>query len=103
MNPIKRFVLAAPRQGGTTMPTGPRRRGALLLPVLAALILAPFIGSPSRVQAGDNLPVYSSPIDATGLRIQLQASVPDRDSGQPVNTPLPVDQLPPKFRALLAT
>jgi hypothetical protein len=103
MNPIKRFGLAGPRQAGTTVPTRTRRRGALLLPVLAALLLAPFLGAASRAQADDNLPVYTSPIDATGLRIQLQASVPDRDSGRPVNTALPVDQLPPQFRALLAT
>jgi hypothetical protein len=103
MNPIKRFVLAVPRQGGRTVPTRTRTRGAFLLPVLAALLLAPFIGSASRVEADDNLPIYTSPIDATGLRIQLQASVPDRDSGRLINTPLPVDQLPPKFKALLAT
>jgi hypothetical protein len=102
MVPAERLALADSREGGTIMTT--RTRVALLLPVLAALLLAPFLGSASSVRAqGGNLPVYTSPIDATGLTLQLQASVPDRDSGQPINIPVPPQLLPPDVAQLLSS
>jgi hypothetical protein len=103
MDPIKRCVLADSHQGGTIMRTHTRARVALLLPVLAALMLAPLIGSPSGVQAQGGLPVYTSPIDATGLRLQVVANVPHRDTGQPVDMPVPPGVLPPEFDAMTRT
>ena len=53
-------------------------------------------------QAG-NLPIYTSPIDVTGLKLQLRVTAPDRDSGKPVEVALPVDLLGPKMNQLFAT
>jgi hypothetical protein len=76
----------------------------ILLAAMAAIMLVGFAGAVSgAAAAGPNdglLPVYTSPIDVTGLRVRLQASAPDRDSGQPVNVTLPVELLGPKFRAM---
>jgi hypothetical protein len=102
MVPTERLEIAVSREGGTTMPTC--TRVALLLPVLAGLMLALFIGTASTVHAqGGNLPVFTSPIDATGLTLQLQVSVPDRDSGQPINIPVPPEVLPQNVAQLLSS
>lgn len=53
-------------------------------------------------QAG-NLPIYTSPIDVTGLKLQLRVTAPDRDSGKPVEVALPVNLLGPKMNQLFAT
>lgn len=74
-----------------------------LVPILATLALALFAGAAPQAHADDNLPVFTSAIDVTRGRIQLKAVVPDRDSGRPVEVPLPPDLLPPKMRKLLTT
>ena len=51
----------------------------------------------------DNLPVYTSPIDITNGRIQLRAVVPDRDTGNPIEVPLPVGMLGPKMNQVMST
>src|ERR1051326_8912123 len=51
----------------------------------------------------DNLPVYTSPIDVTGLRLELHAIAPDRDTGAPVDVSFPGGLLGPKMKLLLAT
>src|SRR5215208_6409693 len=80
------------------------RRRIALLPVLAALALALFAAAAPRAQADDgNLPVYTSPIDVTGLKLQLQVAAPDRESGKPVAVTLPTGLLPPEMSALFAT
>jgi len=51
----------------------------------------------------DNLPVYTSPIDVTGLRLELHSIAPDRDTGAPVDVSLPNGLVGPKMKLLLAT
>jgi hypothetical protein len=86
------------------MPTTLRMRIALL-PALAALALIMVFGATRQAHAGDpgNLPIYTSPIDITGLRLQLVAAAPDRHTGKPVEVPLPPGLLPPSFSRLLET
>src|SRR5215203_4432790 len=74
-----------------------------LLSTVAALALALFAGAVPRAQADPNLPVYTSPIEITGLRLKVEASVPDRDSGKPVIAALPPGVLGPKMSAMLNT
>lgn len=79
-------------------------RPRLMLPILGALALTLFASAAPRVQADDgNLPIYTSPIDITGLRLKIEATVPDRDSGKPIIAPLPNGVLPPEMEAVLAT
>jgi hypothetical protein len=49
------------------------------------------------------VPIYTSPIDITGLKLLLQASAPDRNTGQLTSITLPVGLLDPKLNELLAT
>ena len=63
------------------------RMRALLVTVLAALVLACL--NPCATAHADNLPIYTSPIDVTGMRLALQGSAPDRETGQQVTVPLP--------------
>ncbi len=72
----------------------------------AILILLLYLCGNSQVYAqrsNDNLPVYTSPIDVTGLKIQLRAMAPDRDSGRPVEVVLPVGLIGPKLGQLFST
>lgn len=76
------------------------------LGILAALVAATlilFAVSAPRAHADDTLPVYTSPMDITGGRIQLRAVVPDRDGGQPVEVPLPVGLLGPRMNQVMNT
>lgn len=76
-----------------------------LLPVLSGLAMTLLVSSAPAVHAApdDNLPVFTSPIDITGLKVQLQAAAPDRDTGNPVEVSLPVELLGPKMNQLFAT
>ena len=58
-----------------------------LLAGLGALVL--LLGG-SSVPRAQFLPVFTSPIDITGLKVQLRLFAPDRETGQPVSVPLPV-------------
>jgi hypothetical protein len=44
-----------------------------------------------------NLPIFTSPIDVTGLPFVMRVSAPDRSSGTLVDIDVPPDFLPPKF------
>jgi hypothetical protein len=48
-----------------------------------------------------NLPVFTSPIDVTGLPLVMRVSAPDRETGRLVDIPLPPGFLGPKFSRLL--
>ncbi len=78
-----------------------RLRMALVVPV--TLLLALCVSSSPRVQAGDNLPVYTSAIEITGGRINIVAAVPDRNTGQMIEVPLPPGLLGPKMGKMLQT
>jgi hypothetical protein len=75
-----------------------------LLAAVSALVL--ILGG-SLVTRAQFLPVFTSPIDITGLKIQLRLFAPDRETGQPVNVPLPGGLFGPKmsqfFSAPLST
>ena len=79
-----------------------RLRGSLLAGAAALAVV--FSGVvPARAAPGDNLPVYTSPIDATGMTFQLRVAAPDRDTGKRVDITLPVGLAGPKMNALFAT
>lgn len=68
-----------------------------------------FDGGHQLVRAGDAsteqpgiVPIYTSPIDITGLKLQVQAAAPDRDTGQLISVTLPVGLLGPKFQELVS-
>jgi hypothetical protein len=48
-----------------------------------------------------NLPVFTSPIDVTGLPLVMRVSAPDRESGRMVDIAVPRGFLGPKFSQLL--
>ena len=50
-----------------------------------------------------NLPVFTSPIDVTGLPLVMRVSAPDRETGQLVDIPVPPGFLGPKFTRLLGS
>ena len=66
---------------------------------LSAIALLLACSSISRAQS-DNLPIYTSPIDVTGMPLQFTAAVHQRDSQRLVDVVLPVDLLPPKVSEL---
>lgn len=71
---------------------------------LAVLAMLLFGTSVTRGQPGSGkLGVYTSPIDITGLKIQLRVVAPDRESGKPVEVALPVDLIGPKMNQLFST
>ena len=49
----------------------------------------------------ENLPIFTSPIDVTGLPLVMRVSAPDRASGKLVDIDVPPGFLPPKFKQLL--
>ena len=53
-------------------------------------------------QPGPNLPVFTSPIDVTGLPLVMRVSAPDRESGRLVDIALPPGFIGPRFSTLLA-
>ncbi len=64
--------------------------------------LALLLSGSSMVRA-DNLPVFTSPIDATGARLQLHTAAPQRDTQKLVDVTLPTSWLPPKAAPLFKT
>lgn len=72
---------------------------------LTALTILPLalLSTASRADGQDNLPIYTSPIDITGLRLQIQAVAPDVDTGKPVPFPFPSALLGPKINQVLST
>lgn len=82
-----------------------RRWYSTLLLALATFAMLMFGNSVSLAQSSQagNLPIYTSPIDITGLKLQLRVTAPDRDSGKPVDVVLPVDLLGPKMNQLFST
>ena len=80
-----------------SIPRGFRLAGAAALALLVGNIV------PAQAAPGDNLPVYTSPIDATGMTFQLRVAAPDRDTGKRVDITLPVGLAGPKLNALFAT
>ena len=68
------------------------------------LLLAPnctLHAQPTAVS--DNLPIFTSPIDVTGLKLVLSIVAPDRESGAPVEIALPAGFVGPKFSQVLST
>ncbi|MEO8563993.1 MAG: hypothetical protein ABI601_18075, partial [bacterium] len=84
------------------MSRAPRRPIALL----GMLTLLFAHGGALRAQPGPsspNLPVFTTPIDATGLPLLLRVSAPDRETGRMVDIAVPPGFTGPKFSALLGT
>lgn len=84
----------------TMMSIRPRR---LALAALGALVLLFGNVVPAPAAPGDNLPVYTSPIDATGLTLQLRVAAPDRETGKRVDIALPVGLSGPKMNQMFST
>ena len=76
---------------------------SLLATMTAIMLFLASVPSPAQASGSDNLPVYTSPIDITGLKLQLRAAVPDRNTGKPVEVSLPAGPLGPEMNALLST
>ena len=53
--------------------------------------------------AGAQPTTYTSPIDITGMRVLVVASAPDRNTGKPVEVPLPLGLLGPKMNQFVST
>jgi hypothetical protein len=70
--------------------------------ILAAVLLA-MAPHPVFAQSGDNLPVFTSAMDITGLRAQVRAVAPDRETGRPVDVAFPPGIVGPKFNQFLST
>ena len=67
-------------------------------PLLTAIVVAVLLAMaphPAFAQRNGNLPVFTSPIDITGLRVQVRAVAPDRETGRPVDVALPAGLLGP--------
>ncbi len=62
------------------------RPSKALLGGVGALAMLLFGSSTPHAQ---NLPIFTSPIDVTGLKLQLRAAAPDRESGKLVEVALP--------------
>ena len=69
-----------------------------------ALVLLLFVDSMAHAQPEpENLPVFTSPIVITGLKVQLRAAAPHRESGNPVDIALPVGLIGPKMNQFFST
>ena len=78
------------------------RQNALFAFALAVSQLG--AGGVAKAQSNpDLLPVFTSAIDVTGLKLQLRAAAPDRESGKLIDVALPLDLVGPKFNQLLST
>jgi hypothetical protein len=72
-------------------------------PFVAFLIAALALGALPVEGQVDYLQIFRGAIDVTGFKLQIQATIPDRDSGDMVRADLPAGLLGPKMKALLAT
>ena len=70
---------------------------------LLALLLAHGAALYAQSPPSGNLPVFTSPIDMTGLPLVMRVSAPDRETGKMVDIAVPPPFLGPKFAKLLAT
>lgn len=75
----------------------------LSCPFVTCLIGILVFGAIPLAGQGDFLPIFRSSIDVTGYKLQIRASIPDRDSGELVPADLPAGLLGPNMQALLAT
>jgi hypothetical protein len=64
---------------------------------LLALLMLLASAANAAQQGQGNLPVYTSPIDITGFRVELHVSAPDRETGRPIDIALPIGLLGPKM------
>jgi len=74
-----------------------------LLTVIPVAMLMAMMPHLAYAQPSPNLPVFTSPIDITGLRFQIRAVAPDRETGQPVDVPFLPGFLGPKLSLFMAT
>lgn len=86
-----------------TTDRGRKLTNSLLTATSALLFLSVCGPFAARAAGNDNLPIYTSPIDITGLKLQLRAVVPDRDTGKPVVISFPFGPLGPGMQAMLST
>jgi hypothetical protein len=92
MNRLTRFCYVS----GKTL----RDFSVIILGVLAVPI---FGSSVSNGQTNTGLlPIFTSPIDITGLSLKLRAIAPDRDSGVLVDVPFPSGFLGPRMKQLMS-
>jgi hypothetical protein len=79
--------------------------GSVLFQSMFLLALLMLLASAANaVQRGqENLPVYTSPIDITGFRVELHVVAPDRETGKPTDIALPTGMLGPKMSAFFNT
>lgn len=68
-----------------------------------ALVLFLTAVTTMAVAQNGNLPVFTSPIDATSYRVQFHAVAPDRNTGQMLDVPIPVGLLGPKMNQIVST
>lgn len=76
-----------------------------VLSAIGALTILLASGSQLLAQPNQNpgnLPIFTSPIDITGLKLVLRASAPHRENGHPVDVQLPPGVLPPSLSQLLS-
>ena len=77
-------------------------RRACVATIGAAFLFVAWGFSAAQAAGDQNLPIYTSPIDITGLKLLLRAVAPDRNTGKPVEIPLPTGPLGPRMNALLS-
>lgn len=98
-NKVTHFYNAITRSMGIS-PSGRTRTVLTAIAVAVLLVMAPRL---ALAQPGGNLPAFTSPIDITGLRVQIRTVAPDRETGRPVDVALPAGLLGPKFNQFLST
>jgi hypothetical protein len=90
------------------------RRNIRLQPirrVAGMMTVAMLVASTSSMQGAtnsvnvdpQNLPVYTSPIDITGFRMQIHFAAPDRNTQKPVDINVPVGLIGPQMNQLFNT
>ena len=84
------------------------RGSAFLLALFLIVALSPGVQAATTTviaaaPESQNLPVYTSPIDITGFKIQLHVSAPDRNTGKPIDINLPVGLIGPQMNQLFST
>lgn len=77
-------------------------RPPAMLALLALLLTGGGVAHGQPAPSSVNLPVFTSPIDATGLPLVMRVSAPDRESGRMVDIAVPPGFIGPKFSQLLS-